>query len=168
MSSEKESGIQSAKAFKQRSVMGTLLKILLVVVVFIALGLGVTAIFFKDVWRDGRTWVSGQVEVVRIRLFRHLSSKFISESDLKEDDKSSWLGLVDRMSSDMLDVRGSDKERAALWEYFDKIAEAMKDDELRSSELEPLKTGLVEILDSIDKTEKVKPEAEEPAGAGSG
>jgi hypothetical protein len=114
------------------------------------------ALFFKDAWRDVRSWTAGHVESGQLILFRDLSKDFIADSDLKDDDKSRWNVVVDRMTDVMEGKEGSDEQRKALRAYFDTIAAAMKDNDLRSSELSPLYPPIEALLSQIDRTEKAK------------
>ncbi len=156
MAAEKDSGMKSGKAFKQRSVLLLVLKICLIVVVLAAVALGAMALLFKDTWRDMTGWASTQVETGRVKLFRHLAVKFVNQSDLIDADKTAWNGLIERMSDDMLQRKGDDGQREQLRGFFDRIAESMKDDELRSAELEPMRKDLEKLLADIELQEKVK------------
>lgn len=156
MAKENESGITAGLAFKRRSVFKTVLIVCGVIVFLFVLTFGGMALFFKDAWNDVRSWVSDGVEVNRVRLFRHIAKALVDGSDLKADDKAHWEKTVDRMAVSMLERRGSDEQRRSLRTYFDKIAEAMKDDELKSAELEPIRPDLDRLLGEIDAHEKAK------------
>lgn len=156
MGKEKDSGMVTTKAFRRRSLLFTLFLGGLALVVLAALACGVLALFFKDTWRDVRTWAADRVESTRLTLFRSLGRDYVEASDLKDEDKKRWSSTIDRMTEVMKRSLGSEEQRRNLRSYFDRIADAMKDDEIRSAELEPLKAGLEALLADIDETEKAK------------
>lgn len=156
MSSENDPGMKTVKAFKRRSIFKTVLAVIGVLVLLSGIALAGTALLFKDAWSDLKSWSNAQLDTGRVRIFRHLSKKFVGKSDLTDADKEDWNGILDRMSDRMLDGSGDTGQRGRLREFFDGIAEAMKDDELRSSELDPIRGDLVNLLAEMDGQGKVE------------
>ena len=113
MGQETESGIQTSKAFKKRSFLFRAFCVFLVFGVLTIMVFAGMALFFKDSWRDVRTWTAGRIECGRLILFRDLSKDFIADSDLKDDDRARWNVTVDRMTDVMEGKEGSDEQRKA-------------------------------------------------------
>jgi uncharacterized membrane protein YraQ (UPF0718 family) len=151
-----ESGIITAKAFKHRTFFGTVLKIFLVLLILAVIAGVVIALFFKDTWREIRSFTYTKLEDTRTSLFRHLATKYVEASDLKKEDKNAWIEIVEKMCDFRENDKGTEQQREELRTYFEKIVEAMKDDELRTAELDPIRGDISRLLEEIEKTEKIK------------
>jgi hypothetical protein len=149
----------SGKAFKQRSIVGTIAKVLLALVVLIALaGVGFRFGLPKQ-WDSVTKSLSKSLDGPLLGMFDSLSATYVDgATDFESDEKKSWKERLGKMASALKDEKGSSDHRKDLRVEYDGIVVKMQDGDLTKAELDPFRENVDALLEKIDMHEAKKKE----------
>ncbi|GEM_PF-2600592 len=139
------------KAYRRRSVVGTVFKIgLLVVGLLVLAGVGVRFLL-PDAWEKAVGGVQDVLDAPLMDMFETLSTKYVDEADDMDDaEKKRWKERFADMTSALREEKGSVELRKDLKDIFDGIVEEMKDGDLKAAELAPFRKDLDDLLEKIE------------------
>jgi hypothetical protein len=151
--------LNSSKAYKQRSLVGTIAKILLAVAVLIALaGVGFRFGLPKQ-WDSAMDALNKGLDKPLLSAFDNLSATYVdSANDFESDEKKAWKARLGKMASALKEEKGNDKLRGDLRTEYDGIVVKMQDGDLTKAELDPFRTKVDDLLQQIDTIEAKKKE----------
>ena len=152
----------SGKAYKQRSIVGTIAKVLLALAVLIALAGEVvvnSGEMFTLQWDKVMTSVSERLDGPLLGAFDSLSGTYVDGStDFESDEKKSWKDRLGKMASALKEEKGSADLRKNLRVEYDGIVVKMQDGDLTKAELDPFRENVDALLEKIDTHEAKKKE----------
>jgi hypothetical protein len=151
--------IKHDKAFKQRSVVGLILKIgigVVLVLVLAAVGLRFGS---KSTWDSGIDWLNGSLETPLLGLFSSLSVRYVDEAqDMDPEEKQAWKTRLTKTASALREEKGTVTTRQELRCEYEAIAGKMQDGDLTKAELAPFQKNLDTVLERIETEEVQKRE----------
>ena len=149
----------SSKAYKQRSVVALIAKILLAVAVLIALaGVGFRFGLPKQ-WDSAMEALDKGLDGPLLSAFGSLSATYVDgATDFESDEKKAWKERLGKMASALKEEKGSTEHRKDLRTEYDGIVEKMQDGDLTKAELDPCREKVDAILEKIDTHEAKKKE----------
>ena len=144
----------SGKAFKQRSIVGTIAKVLLALAVLIALaGLGFR-FGLPEQWDNAEKAVMKRIDGRLLGAFDSLSATYVDgATDFESDEKKSWKDRLGKMASALKEEKGSAELRKDLRVEYDGIVVKMQDGDLTKAELDPFRENVDALLEKIDMHE---------------
>ncbi|MHC4599071.1 MAG: hypothetical protein ACYS47_08710 [Planctomycetota bacterium] len=150
---------ESGKAYKQRSIVGTIAKVLLALAVLIALaGLGFRFGLPKQ-WDSLTGSVLDCLDGQLLGAFDSLSATYVdAATDMESDEKRSWKERLGKMASALKEQKGSAPQRGKLRDEYDGIVVKMQDGDLSKAELDPFRENVDSLLQEIDTHEAKKKE----------
>ena len=150
---------KSEKAYRQRSVMGTLAKILgAVVVVLVLAGLGFR-FGAPGAWDSSIDWIQRALDGPLLGIFQKLSGDYVSEApDMEGDEKQAWKERLGKTATALREKKGTSARRKELRTEYESIVDKMKDGDLTKAELAPFEKKLDTLLEQIETEEVQKRE----------
>ena len=150
---------RQAKAFKKRSIVGTVAKVLLALVLLVVVA-GVGLRFASPAtWEKGVEGLKSALDGPMLDLFKKISVQYVNEADdLDGDEKRAWKERLEKTADALKDGKGTVERRKELRREYEGIVEKMEDGDLTKGELAPFARRLDRLLEQIETEEAQKRE----------
>lgn len=144
------------KAYRKRTITGTVIKILLAFCILVAaVGVGVRFLL-PQAWQRGEDRVESALENPLLSLFERIASEYVDKAvDLGPAEQKAWKRRFHQMASVFRDASGSNELRGKLRAEYDRIVDDMTDGDLTASELAPRREPVDQLLKDIEVEEAV-------------
>jgi len=151
--------IKHDKAFKQRSVVGLVIKVGIGVALLLVLA-GVGLRFGSpSTWDAGADGLNRSLDGPLLALFKTLSAGYVDEAqDMDTEEKQAWRTRLTKTVSALKEEKGTVTTRQELRDEYEAIAGKMRDGDLTKAELAPFQKKLDQVLERIETEEVQKRE----------